>query len=121
MTSPHTTALDNALAEVGENVILRRGVSDDVTVRAVARAFRPEELVGGISQSDSLVIISPTQISVAGWPNNQVAGTPPFDGPTWLPKNNDKMIIQGRLRNVTFVKPISVGGEIVRIELTVSG
>lgn len=107
MPSDYVTSLDAALAQSGEDVTITRGVTA-VTGRGCVRAFRPEEIVGGIQQSDSSVILSPT--SLAGW-----AASPP------VPRTNDKITIQGRSRNVTFVKPIAVNNEVVRYELTVAG
>lgn len=117
-------ALDSALADDGEDVVLRRFVGAaniDVKVRASVRAFRPEELIGGISQTDSLVTLSPTQIKNAQWPGGQPVVPGRLNDIPWMPKNNDRAIIQRRNRAVTFVKPFAVGGEIVRIELTVAG
>lgn len=78
----------------------------DVTCQASVRGYPLEQLIGGITQTDSFVILSPTQI--AQW----VGG---------VPRVNDKAIIQGRVRNVQFVNPIYVGGELVRIEMRVLG
>lgn len=122
------SALDGALASAGEGATLRRVVGQggsainiDVAVRALVRAFRPQELVGGILQSDSNVTLSPSDINAAQWPGGQSPLAAPFNPPAWLPRANDKLIIQGRLRNVTFVKPIEMDGVIVRIDLTVAG
>ena len=116
------------MAQDGEDIILRRVVGQgattaniDVKVRASVRAFRPEELIGGISQTDSLAVISPTQIKDAQWPGGQPVTTGRYKGIPWLPQNNDRAVIQGRNRAITFVKPFVVGGEIVRIELTIAG
>jgi hypothetical protein len=128
-TNECITALDDALAQNGQDVVLRRVVGSaniDVKCRASVRAFRPEELIGGITQSDSLVIMSPTQILAGQWPGGQVVSRSPLlpstsVSPAWLPKNTDRVIVDGRSRAITFVKPISVGSGIVRLELTVAG
>lgn len=124
----YVAALDEALREAGEDIILRRvvgtgasAVNVDVTVRASVRAFAPDELVGTISQSDSMVIISPTQIVAAQWPGGQPVSGAIHQADPRVPKIGDKAIIQGRIRNIAFVKPIVVAGELVRIELTVAG
>lgn len=118
--------LDDDLYEDGQDAILRRiygtapnTINVDVTVRAFVRAFRPDELIGGIAQSDSNVIISPTQIAQHRWPGGELA-TPQNPTPS-LPRPNDKIIISGRTRSVTFVKPIYIDGDLVRINMTVSG
>lgn len=113
-------ALDADLAEVGQTITLRRivsGQNQDVDVCASVRPFKPEALVGGLTQTDSLVILSPTGI-IDGWTD---AANPQYPDQPWLPQGNDKALIDGRLRNITFVKPISQGDQIVRIELTVAG
>lgn len=114
---PEIADLDDALAEYGADVVLRRisgtapsTTNTDVTVRAAIRSFQPQELVGGIVQTDSRVIISPTQITAAGWPGD---GT--------LPRPNDRLVIAGRVRNVKVVDPIYIGDELVRIEMAVAG
>lgn len=126
--SDYVASLDEALAYAGEDVILRRtvgagaaAVNVDVLVRASVRAFRPDELVGTISQSDSMVIISPTQIATAQWPGGQPVSGAIHQADPRVPKIGDKAIIQGRIRNITFVKPILVAGELVRVEMTVAG
>jgi hypothetical protein len=111
---PERAALDRALARAGEPIVLRRVVGTnpqtwfDVTCQASVRGYRPEQLIGGITQTDSFVILSPTQILDAQWAGG-------------IPKVNDKAIVQGRVRNVEFVAPIYVGGELVRIEMRVRG
>jgi hypothetical protein len=124
---PAIAALDQALASAGQDVVLRRIVGRapntlnvDVTVRAVVRPFQSHELVGGISQTDSRVIMSPTQIANAQWPGGQPASST-VAIPS-LPQVNDKIIVDGRVRNVEApVNPISLNGTLVRIELRVSG
>jgi|SRR5579885_1059441 len=118
MDSPEIAALDEALAAVGEDIVLRRVVGEDpsttnidVTCRAVVRTFEPEELVGGIAQTMSKVIISPSEISAAGWP-----GVTPN-----IPQRLDQVVIAGRVKDIEAVDPIYVRGVVVRIELQVLG
>lgn len=119
-------ALERALARKGETIILRRLTlaplavqsAIDVTCRAFVSGYRPEELIGGITQADSLVIISPKEIIASQWPGGQ----PPTSASTAnLPRRNDKAVIQGRERNVEAVGPFYVDGELVRIEMRVTG
>ncbi len=79
----------------------------DVAVRAVVTGYQPEELAGGIAQTDSRVILSPLEIEAAAWP-----------GP---PRKGDKAVIQGRVRNVEAVHVRRIGEQAVRIELRVLG
>jgi hypothetical protein len=118
MDTLEIAALDEALATVGEDIVLRRVNGEDpnttnvdVTCRAVVRTFEPEELVGGIAQTVSRVIISPTEINAVGWPES---------GPN-IPRRLDQVIIAGRIKDIEAVDPIYVGGRLVRIELRVLG
>lgn len=115
-------ALDDALAADGQLIELRRGVATSglTDVPASVRAFRPEELIGGITQDDSLVILSPSSIGDGQFPPVQSASAA-RDMPTWLPQKNDRVVADGRSRNIMFVKPFKVANRVVRIELTVSG
>jgi hypothetical protein len=118
--------LDDALAKAGEDIVLRRIYGQaprtnyvDVTVRATVRSFSPEELVGGINQTDSKVIISPTDIANAGWPGGEIESTTVVN-PS-LPRINDFAIINGRKRAIQVVDPIYVQDELVRVEMRVLG
>lgn len=119
-------ALDAALAKAGEDVVLRRvyGVAPrtnyvDLPMRAVVADYSPEELLGGIAQTDSKVILSPTPIANSGWPGgNAVSATLPDQS---LPRLHDKIIAGDRVRNVEFVSAITVTNMLVRIELRISG
>ena len=120
----HISALDRGLAARGQDVILRRisgsgpsATSIDVACRAVVRGYRPEELVGGIAQGDSQVILSPSEIRSSGWPDP--GGSPP--GSVSLPRKGDKLIVQGRMRTIEAAAPILIAGELVRIDLQVRG
>lgn len=116
-------SLDRQLASHGEDVVLQRvtgsnnQVTFSVTVRAMVRAISAEELAAGIAQTDSVVILSPTQIAAAQWPG---PSAPPV-GDARLPRKGDRVVVQGRLRNVDLVKPIYLGSALVRIELRVLG
>jgi len=114
---PEIDALDRALARVGEDVVLRRMVSGspvDVTCRGRVRSPNAQELAGGYSQSDSVLILSPTEIAIANWPGDSslIRGGG---------ASGDKVKIQGRFRNVERVNPIYVAGVLVRYELKAVG
>lgn len=119
-------ALDRALAIAGSDAILRRIygsggnlVNSDVGVRVKANAVTEKELESGIAQTDSKVIMSPSQIASAQWPGGELPSRTVPD-PT-LPRRMDKLIVDGRVRNVEFVEPIRFAGELVRIEMRISG
>ena len=128
MSAPEIAALDIALARAGEDVTLRRitkvsgnPVAKDVVCRAAVRAVSADEIVGTIAQNDLHVIISPTQIVAASWPGPD-EGTPAGSlVDQRLPRATDKMIIQGKERQVKVPKPIFVGGAWVRTDLVVAG
>jgi hypothetical protein len=132
MALPALAALDEALEIAGEDVIIRRIYGQaprtnnvDVTVRAAVRTFQPSELLGGIAQTDSKVIVSPTDITAAQWPGGEMP-SPTVADPT-IPKITDRIVIQGRVRTIAVVQPIymedeSTGlRELVRIEMRVLG
>lgn len=116
--------LDAALAADGETIELQRLLGTQlipvkVTCRAFVRGYAPNELIGGITQQDSKVIISPTEITRAGWPGPQ---TPPFTNQDRrVPKKNDRAIIAGKPRSVEASVGFYVGGILVRIEMRVLG
>lgn len=115
----HIADLNAALAEDGEDIILRRvtsGVNNDVTVRAFVRGVSPEQLIAGVKQDNSNVIISPTEIIDNGWP-----GTVSDVSDVRVPTTNDWLVIAGRPRKIEFVAPIYVAGELVRMDIRVTG
>ena len=104
--------LDANLAEAGETVTVRRYTAPTgsprpeihETAKATVRPLRAEELVGNIDQTWSMIITSPTSIA------------------SLLPiKKGDKVVVQGRERNVEFPRPIYVQDVLVRLELLVGG
>lgn len=116
--------LDEALADAGEDIVLQRltgtqQIPYSVTCRAVVRGYAPEELIAGsgITQQDVKVILSPTEIEVAGWPGAQ----PQTSGDKRVPVKNDRILRQGRPLTVQAAAGIYVGGELVRIEATARG
>jgi len=120
--------LDSALAESGEDIILRRFVGTtnpvniDVEVRAnVRRVKGPDELVNGIGQDDLRIIISPKQISCVQWPGGGIDAAAPFDVDRSLPRRGDRVIVKGFMYRVETVNPIAVLGGVVRIEMFTKG
>jgi hypothetical protein len=111
--------LDEFLAEYGEDVILRRttsGTNTDVTCRASVRPVSAEMLAAGIKQDNSVVVLSPTEIISTGWPGDMSATID-----SRVPTIGDKVVIAGRVRQIEFSAPIYVAGELVRIDLRVTG
>lgn len=101
--------LDAEMAETGQAVTLRRIVPNAPAIerpsRAFVRGYRPDELVGGINQGDTLVALSPTNLPA------EFADL----------RRNDRVIIEGRVRNVEYVDPVRINGTLVRINALVRG
>lgn len=123
-------ALDNALTETGEDFILRRVVGTgvnvvniDVTCRGRIDAMTDKDIAAGIKATDLKVIFSPTQINDAQWPGGTIPQLPPFNVDQRVPRLNgpDHAIIRSQDRIVAFVQPFFIAGELVRIEMRVSG
>lgn len=124
-------ALDNALAQSGEDIILRRvigvapnQVNIDVTCRARVDAATDVQIAAGILATDLNLIMSPTQINQAQWPGGTVPALPPFDVDQRVPRAgvNDKVLMRGQApRAISFSDPKFINGELVRINLRVSG
>jgi len=82
----------------------------DVAVRIRADDYQPDELVGGIMQGETKVILSPTQILAAAWP-----------GPQDWPRIGDTIVIDGRERRILSAPPKQIDGTVVRIDMRVAG
>lgn len=105
--------LDASLVRAGETVTVRRYTAPSGTPRpkieaedvpASVRAVKPEEMVGDIKATHSRVVLSPTGLT------------------SLLPlKKDDKIVIQGRERNIDHPGPIFVQGQLVRMNLMVAG
>jgi hypothetical protein len=123
--------LNSALAQDGEDIEIWRVVTAGATqinikvaARAFVRNFGADELVGGITQDQVRVTISPSEIIAQNWPG---PWTPSASEPTQpatdrrIPRKNDKCVIKGKPRNVEVAMPIYVDNELVRINLRVLG
>ena len=118
--------LDAALAADGERIELWRETGTTtkipfkVRLRAFVRGYTAQEFVGGISQTDSKLILSPTEITCSGWPgpNSSAMST---NQDRRVPRKGDAVVIAGRKRAVEAAGGIYLGGELVRIEMRVLG
>lgn len=123
--------LNMSLAEDGEDIELWRVVTAGATQinvkvypRAFVRNFGADELVGGITQEQVRVTISPSEIIAGNWPGPWTpSAAEPVQPPTdrRVPRKNDKCVIKGRPRNIEVAMPIYVDNELVRINLRVLG
>lgn len=118
MTPTETiSSLDAALAAGGQTVVLIRLPNVAVTCPAAVRGYQPQEFTTSITQQDSKVVLSPTQINAATWPGAQVSGQPDIRIPS---KNRgDTCTINGNNRAVEAGVGIYVQDVLVRIELQV--
>ena len=117
--------LDAALAADGEWIELWRETGTQkipfkVKCRAFVRGYTAQELVGGISQTDSKLILSPTEITRSGWPGPNSSATS-TNQDRRVPRKGDAVVIAGRKRAVEAAGGIYLGGELVRIEMRVLG
>jgi hypothetical protein len=111
--------LDRWLLMAGQAATLQRlsapslAVAASVDVQVHVSDFAPKELDGanGLQIGDSKVIMSATEVNAAQWPSAAEAR---------IPRKGDRLIVAGRTRTVLygFAAPY-VGGELVRIELTI--
>lgn len=130
MSASLIASLDAALAAAGEDAVLRRVVGTgsnvvnvDCDVRIAFREYQGEEIVGGINVGDAEVILSPTPILQAQWPGG-AADLTTYPRSPWAPKQGDRIVRKATGRTHTVKLPPKLRaptGEIVRIELTVSG
>lgn len=108
--------LDRQLASHGQSVKLRPGTTTtgEVACRAFVRGFAPSELIGGLTQQHSKVILSPTD--TAGFASGAAA---PLDAR--VPKAGNYVVVAGKPRKVAAGTGIYMAGVLVRIEATVEG
>lgn len=94
--------LDRQLAKHGQAIAFRRGGSEQSSVGFV-RGYKPEQLVGLVTQQDREVIVSPSSLG------------------TFEPRENDDFAITAgsRLGKVMSAEPIHIGSTLVRWNIRV--
>jgi hypothetical protein len=100
------------IAAVGETVTLRRGTTApfiDADVLARVQGYRPEQLVGGITQGSREIIVLAEDLDGTEWP------VPP--------KKGDKVFVRGRQLAVEVVDDSTarISGVIVAYIMTATG
>jgi hypothetical protein len=123
-----TSMLQRQLAKHGQDVRLQRvtqgpsgqQIKYSVNCRAFVRGYQPAELVGGILQGDSKVVLSAAEIEAQGWPGPN-SSTTPTNQDRRVPRKGDDIIIMGKSRNIEVATPVYLNGELVRIELAARG
>ncbi|KMO20380.1 hypothetical protein [Methylobacterium platani] len=103
-------ALDRQLQAHGQTVKVRHA-GQAYELRAFVRgvAQDPTDIGGGITQNERLVVLSPTGLRAAGWPAG--ADTEEIDAVT----------VDGRIRGVDAVVPVSMADVVVRYDVTIRG
>lgn len=112
-------ALDEALAAAGEDIVLRRITRSGPVDVACRACVRTDVQTAEPTQTGCTIVLSPTDVIAGQLPGRHLPG--PLSPDPGLPKVNDQIIVQGRLRNIVAAKPFFVAGELVRIELTAEG
>lgn len=114
--TPDTTlaSINRVVDEVGENIVLARPASPTTpgiySASLSLRVFvRPERIAGAIGNVQ--VIASPRDLATWDVQTGGVAGDP------MVPHTTDKLIIQGRRRDIKAVRPIYLDGVLVRVEM----
>lgn len=109
--------LNASLADVGETVKIRRLVGTALspiscTVRALVRRSMDTQLVGTTTQEVGRAVLSPSELTAAGWPGP----------PNPVPRGNDKLVdTAGQVYNIESSLPIYVDDVLVRIDLKFVG
>lgn len=94
----------------GEPATLRRPgevTNVDISVSAIVRGVRPEELVGGIQQGDKRIILDNSEISGGLWPAPIVRG--------------DKIIFRGKTYTIQSVDTLYAGDSPLRHNIIARG
>lgn len=116
-------ALDRMLVTQGESILLRRRIGTgstfvEVACRAKVTGFDSSILIGGVAQTASSLIISPTAINSA-----VIAGTWPgaAGGPVWPRVGDFIRQTGGADRKIEATTPQRVGDVVTRIPAKVLG
>lgn len=100
--------LDGMIATNGQDVFIvfvETSSKTTLPCRAFVRQYRPYELIGGILQGDTLVVVSPTALATA---SRQL-------------RRNDQVIIDGATKRIEYPNPVKLDNQLVRMNLQVRG
>ena len=125
--------LDRRLKERGEPVWLQRSSGGGVNtfrtraeVPALVRTLTSEQLIGGITQQNIFIVISPTHLfDHRQWPGG-LTPTPQSFGiidpsDIRLPTTSDAIFARGKQRAIQNVQPVFDRAACIRIEITCLG
>ncbi len=128
MKNPHIARLDRQLRLHGEPVQLVRLVAAvqrvRLNLRAIVKTFGAQQLIGAITQTNYLVILSPTELRKHGYPGAIPATIPAGTGPIrddMIPTTADAIVLRQAQKAIAQVDAIYEDGEVVRIEIKVLG
>ncbi|BAR61796.1 hypothetical protein ACFLEY_21665 [Bradyrhizobium sp. YCK136] len=114
--------LDRFLAAYGEDIVLTREDDDNniiatVTCRARPDRTKADDAPSGIKRSGFNLILSPTPLLAAGWPDGDPANIVPREN------EGDKIALDGseRRQTVVWVDAKKINNQVVRIDLRISG
>lgn len=120
--------LDAALSRRGEDIVISRlvkrsaaSVKVEVACRALVRTISADQVAGTIMINDLSVTLSPTALAAAGWPGQDDNVLPGGGVDPKIPRTTDKVVIQGRERQVKASKPILMANVWVRTDMIVAG
>jgi hypothetical protein len=117
--------LDDALARDGSLVTLQRltkaanaMIPFSVDAMAFIRAFRPTELTQVVIQGDVRVIMSPTEITKAGWPGAVPA---PGIADKRVPLKLDRLVTKDGTLTIQGANGTFINSNLVRIDIWARG
>ncbi|MFC0410941.1 hypothetical protein [Roseomonas elaeocarpi] len=86
-----------------------RGATPAISLPLIGfpRAYRPDEIQGGVQANDQQVEILNDEIAAAGWPAP--------------PANPDRLVIDGRTSTVKGARPVYAGAELLGWSIWVTG
>jgi hypothetical protein len=122
-------SLDNTIAQHGQSVRLVRmdgktaQVLCQANLSAIVRGYSSTTALAGTNQiqGDTVVTVSPTDLDREGWPTANPGIYPPIDDDPRIPRRGDRIVINGRQRNVESAEPFYINDKLVRINVTVRG
>jgi hypothetical protein len=131
MKNPHLARLDRQIRLHGEEVQLIHTVGSSTQtntraqIRGIVKTLGIEQIIAGITATNYMVIISPTDLRRAAWPGAvavaAASGIPISARDAVVPTTADKITFRGAQKAISKVDAIYDGDECVRIELTCVG
>jgi hypothetical protein len=131
MKNAQLARLDRQIRLHGEEVQVTRTTGSSTqtvtraNIRGIVKTLGIQQLIAGITQTNYVVIVSPTDLRRAGWPGaiapSAASGVSVSVKDPCIPIVNDRMIFRARTNTISKVDAIYDGDECVRIELSCTG